>query len=396
MARIDFVIGNDSHHVWMFQPVVRALRKSSDGLDIRVISLCEFRGLETPVELFVQEGAHPEKVIPMSFRRGSAGSQKGTVASALGRRLARKASWSLLLRKRLEATLDARPDLVVLPNDAAFPYDRICELLTRRAIPFVLVQEGIRFPLPNAEGDEYGKHGAAAIAAWGEKSADFFVRQGVPSERIHVTGSPRFDTVWQTDWYGKSRELRKQLDLNGSRVLALFTNPIDDQGFCTTQGKMALIRRFVAQLAPLFNDPEFVLIIKLHGRESKDAYDLICRDSPHRERIRVLQGGFSYPLFSVAEASLVFASSVGLEALLFDCPLGVLEIPGHGFAHDYVDSGAAIGVNWAASDMQEEIELLMDSDSRRSEISTQYVRCNLAFLGAATDRVTELILRQLN
>jgi hypothetical protein len=379
----------------MFQPVVEALRRVSNTFDIRVISLCEFRGLTTPVELFNQEEVRIEKIIRTSFRRGSAGSQKRNVGYTLLRRLARKAAWSLTLRKRLQTCFETRPDLVVLPNDAAFPYDRICRLLKDYAIPFILVQEGVRFPLPNAEGDEYGRNGASAIAAWGENSSDFFLRQGVKSETIHLTGNPRYDSIWRADWNGKAEELRRALDLEGARILALFTNPIDDQGFCTTRGKLDLVRTFVDRLEPLFDDPEFLLIIKLHGREEKDDYDEICLSSPHAGRIRVLQGGSTYSVFSVATASIVFASSVGLEALLFGSPLGVLEIPGYGFVYDYVSSGAAVGIYSDNNRIRDQIELLMKPDARREEQAKQYVRRNLVCLGAATERVTELLLDQL-
>jgi len=395
MTRIDFVISNDGHHAWMFQPVVEALRRVSNTFDIRVISLCEFRGLNTPVELFNQEEVRIEKIMRTSFRRGSAGSQNRNLGYTLLRRLARKAAWSLTLRKRLQTCFETRPDLVVLPNDAAFPYDRICRLLKDYAIPFILVQEGVRFPLPNAEGDEYGRNGASAIAAWGENSSDFFLRQGVKREKIHLTGNPRFDSIWRTDWNGKAEELRRALDLDGARILALFTNPIDDQGFCTTRGKLDLVRTFVDRLEPLFDDPEFLLIIKLHGREEKDDYDEICSRSPHAGRIRVLQGGSTYSVFSVAAASIVFASSVGLEALLFGSPLGVLEIPGYGFVYDYVSSGAAVGIYSENNRIRDQIELLMKPDARREEQAKQYVRRNLVCLGAATERVTELVLDQL-
>ncbi len=92
-----------------------------------------------------------------------------------------------------EASWAEAPDVVVVPNDAAFPYDRIAAAAARRGLPLVLVQEGIRFPLPVETGqDAYGLGGADVLAAWGEASADYFRQRGVPGERIVVTGNPRF------------------------------------------------------------------------------------------------------------------------------------------------------------------------------------------------------------
>jgi hypothetical protein len=40
----------------------------------------------------------------------------------------------------------------------------------------------------------------------------------------------------------------------------------------------------------------------------------------------------------------VWASTAGLEALLFGLPLGVLPVPGHGYVFDYVRKDAAHGL----------------------------------------------------
>ncbi|NIY17465.1 MAG: hypothetical protein GWM98_22595, partial [Nitrospinaceae bacterium] len=63
----------------------------------------------------------------------------------------------MLLKRPLKRLFSQKPSLVVLPNDAAFPYDLIVAMLKTAGIPFVLMQEGIRFPLPGSEeGDAYG------------------------------------------------------------------------------------------------------------------------------------------------------------------------------------------------------------------------------------------------
>jgi hypothetical protein len=61
--------------------------------------------------------------------------------------------------------------------------------------------------------------------------------------------------------------------------------------------------------------------------------------------IRVLP--LEAPLFAVlamGRAAVVLASTVGLEALAFGLPLGVLALPGHGHVFEYVARGAALGL----------------------------------------------------
>ena len=249
---IDFIISNPGHHAGMMKPVIARLIEEGH-YRARLLSLCEFRGLDSPVGMFKIPGVEFIRLVPFQFRSPSSGGQQtGASSQQWGRRLARKVSWELLLHWRLKRLFGQRPELVVLPNDAAFPYDLIAGLLNSANIPFVLMQEGIRFPLPgSAEGDAYGLGGAAAIAAWGEGSAAYFRSRGVPGERVVPTGNPRFDDLPQMECTAEAEDLRRSLELR-DKTLLLMSNPIDDQGFCTTQEKYDLIGRFIDDILPLF------------------------------------------------------------------------------------------------------------------------------------------------
>ncbi len=374
----------------MFRPVVKELARRS-GYRCRAVSLCELRGLASPVEKFRFENVTFVQIIPLHFRPSSStGRQTGKAGSQVLRRWIRRAGWRVLLDRPLRAWLAAPPELVVLPNDAAFPYDRIVQQLHARGIPFVLVQEGIRFPLPAGNGQEvYGRGGAAAIAAWGEGSAAYFRQQGVPEERIHLTGNPRFDTVLTADWRSQAEQLKQEYHL-GRRLLLFLSNPIDDQGFCTTQEKLALARRFVTELASLFDDPEFHLVIKLHGRESVEDFQAVLGSLPFSARITVLSRAPLYPLFRLARAAVVMASTVGLEALLFGLPLGILEIPGTGFVYDYVSGDAAQGLSWNAP-LVDQVRALLAREVERGPAIAAYLARHLATCDRSTDRIVDLV-----
>ncbi|MCS6806167.1 MAG: hypothetical protein RMM98_03530 [Acidobacteriota bacterium] len=392
MPQIDFIISNDSHHVAMFLPIVRALA-ASGHYRCRIVSLCEFRGLVSPTGRFDMERVSLRKVLPIKIRSSpTVGQQVGGMRATGLRQLARAVSWFGLLQPNVRRCFDRAPDLVVLPNDAAFPYDHICRWLRARGIPFLLVQEGIRFPLPGAiDGDTYGQGGAAAVAAWGQTSADYFRRQGVPDERIHLTGSPRYDELLAADWQPEARRLKQQWGWDDKNLLFL-SNPIDDQGFCTTPEKYDLIRRFIRAIEPLFDDPGFRLIIKLHGRESLRDVQALVAGLAYARQISVLGVGPVYPLFLLSRAAIVLASTVGLEALLFGLPLGVLEIPRVGFVYDYVARGAARGLTWSQPMLGQVRELLDGAVGDRGLIEA-YVSETLVGRAGATDRVVQLIAR---
>ena len=378
--RIDFVISNPGHHVAQILPIFARLRE--EGVESRVISLCELRGFPTPTETIGAAGASCLRLLPPGVRRSPT---RGAPGGGESRRWARRLAWSLLLAIPIARALRSRPDLAVLPNDAAFPYDRLVGALGARSVPFVLIQEGIRFPLPAAStGPAYGSGGALAVAAWGETSARYFRSVGVADERIRPTGNPRFDDL--------AKPPARSAPVAGEpRRLLMLTNPIDDQGFCTTAEKLALFRRFIEGLEPLLAAGRLKVQVRPHGRESATAYAREVADLPHAAAVGIEAKGSLYDLLGEADAVVVTASTAGLEALLFDRPLGVLEIPGAGFVYDYVERGAALGLSWRQP-MAEQVGQLIEGGSVAATRIERYLADSLATRTDSGDRVTRLLL----
>ncbi len=389
-ARIDVVIANDRHHAAMSFPVVEALEAA--GRRCRILSLCELRGLASPSGDRLPGGVTLRRLVPFRARRSPAiGRASRPGRPGLARRALRAAIWPPLAW-RLRALLGDRPDLVVLPNDDAYPYDRIARLLRRRRVPFLLIQEGIRFPLPaEPSGPAYGAGGAAAIAAWGRASAEYFVAAGAPADRVHLTGNPRFDSLAAMTGEERRRAARSAFGLP-QRTLLLVSNPVDDQGFCSHEQKMGLIDRFLGEIGPLFGDPEFHLAIKLHGREDPEEFRRLIATAPPG-RVSLFTDEPLWDLLAAAAAAVVLASTVGLEALVAGLPLAVLEIPGHGFQYDYVQSGVAIGLSWGTP-LAPSLKLLFEPSEPRQTQVNSYVRRQLG-TGQATARVVALINRLL-
>ena len=119
MARVDFVISNDRHHVAMIRPVIERLT-ADPAVRCRVLSLCEFRGLRSPSEQFQMDGVAFESVLTRNLRWSPAlGKQTRPGHPGLARRLARGLAWTAILRPPLSEAFRAAPDLVVMLNDAA-------------------------------------------------------------------------------------------------------------------------------------------------------------------------------------------------------------------------------------------------------------------------------------
>jgi hypothetical protein len=391
-VRALFVVGNAGHHAAIAAPVARDLARR--GHDVDALSVAELRGLPSPASSFSDARVFALVPAGLRSRMPQLGSTTGQGASASSRRavrrLARRLVWSVGLRARVAWIFGrARPDVVVVPNDAAFPYDGIVEAARRRGLPVVLLQEGVRFPLP-AEERTSTPYGAKAdhVCAWGERSAAHF-RGVTRTGRVHVTGNPRYDGIDLEQTRKDGRALACRLGLDRRPLVGFLSNPIDDQGFCSTAEKMKLFEDFVAAATPALRGSGGTLVVKLHPREDAAAF----RASAARADVPVVVAADApvLPLLSVLDAGVVLTSTVGLEAMMFDVPVGALEIPRAGHVFDYVESGAALAMHADARAADEVAALLNGFGHSSRTRRASYVEEHLAHRGEAARRCAEVV-----
>ncbi|MBA2539425.1 MAG: hypothetical protein H0V17_07315 [Deltaproteobacteria bacterium] len=338
---VAFVFTNPGHHLEMMEPVADELRRR--GQRVSMISLAEVRGLKTP-----QRTPPITRVIPFDIRKRAGQTESPGIELREWQRgsLAKRLAWWVGLAPRL-AWLLRKARVVVIPNDAVFPYVELLALTRRLGIRSVLVQEGIRFTFPGGHaGPSYGAGGCDAVCVWGEGSREYFERTGAPAERITVTGAPRMDTIEPARWEARGRELLSSLGLS-KPPLAFLSNPIEIQGYGDKAVRLSCFEQLVTAAAPLLVARDTTLIVKTHAYEDPAEYEAIARRSAHPERIRILGAMPIFTVLAAARAAIVMASTVGLEALVFGLPLGVLEIPRHGYAFEYVQQRAAIPLELA-------------------------------------------------
>lgn len=400
--RIDLLPTNDRHHLATLLEVAECLRVR--GHECRILSLAEWRGLGTPVSKIRSRGFEVKRVVP-PFRayanwakktsspmvhrlqlRSQDVASRQTLPAAQNTRSERRQQ----LKRRLERVVARRvihlvrrreTDLVVLMNDAAPPGDSIARKLREHKVAFALLQEGIRFPLPTEAETSgvYGGHGADLLCAWGDASAEFFRQVAKPATRVIPTGTPRFPT-WDPPDFGRGG--RKSVE-----HLGLFTNPIDDQGFVSTEVKMEGFERLLNAIVALSREGhQLRATLRHHGGESRALYERSIR-SVGAERVCEVSDAPLASVLQAVDAGIVFASSVGLEVLMAGRPLAVLETPGHGFVHDFVSSGAAVGI---PADRVRDGLLDLIASAGESAAREDYIRRHLTFGDPAT-RIADAI-----
>jgi hypothetical protein len=386
---IAFVFSNPRHHVEMMVPVARVLERR--GVRCELISLAELRGLRTaPIAGFE---SRLRRVMPALRRDPAMGAGVGLDGDGAGstvRRLAREALWRGVVAPRLR-WLTRGADAVVVPNDAAYPYRHVAESLVRRGVPFALLQEGTRYVTPKERaGAEhvYGRGGAAAVCVWGEASAEHFRAIGVPAGALHVTGNPRFDDVDPAAWAERGAALVQRLGFARSPLIYL-SSPIDDLGFCSTRDKLELFAGFLRAAMPVLRRDGRGLIVKLHAREAPEAYRAIIAEQAVPDAI-VVDGEPLFTVLAAGRAAVIVSSTVGLEALCFGLPLGVVAIPGHGHVFDYVSSGAAIGLDPATIADGVAALLAQPRDAAPPHVAA-FLERHMAFRGGAAGQVADRV-----
>lgn len=388
MSDVAFVFSNPRHHLEMMAPVAEELTRRN--VTCTLVSLAELRGFETPR----QSGAR--RVLPLHVRRRSGAPSDGSGEEGAWRRgrLAKKLVWSLGIGPRLRWMLH-RTRVIVVPNDAVYPYIELVEQLrkSKTQARTVLMQEGIRFPLPESyTGPRYGSAVSAAVCAWGEGSKDFFVASKVPESRIVVTGTPRLDGLDVAMWKARGQELLGTLKLSAPPI-AFLSNPIELQGYGSKAEKLELFARFLAGAAPVLKARNIPVIVKNHLYEDPNDYARMAAASPIPELVTVLEAVPIFAAIAAARAAVVLTSTVGLEALTFGLPLGVMEIPGHDFVFEYVQRGAAVPIRVAS--VTRSIEQLLDRDDARTAAGKAFVERHLHDQGRARHNVADVIERIL-
>lgn len=321
---IGIIITNPNHHVNL--TIEAAVLVKSKGHTIEYISLCELRRMVTPVDLFKEKNIDVHKItqLPKKLKPSSGKKSLGS-STSIKRKLVQNALWLIFLKKSILSHLK-KYDRIVLMNDTAFPYNKISSALKRIKIPFFLLQEGIRFPLPAESESKYGGSGADKIMVWGEASKTHFKSVAMQHSKIVVTGNPNFDKF--ADYFAKQSRIDKP------KTLGIFTNTIDDQGFCTYDEKLNLFKQFLIRSKSYIQEEKIQVGIKTHPRENLEAYEKILR--MYIDDYIVLSEDIKEAISQV-DAGIIMASTVGLELLAANRRIGQMEIPEYGYVFDYVN-----------------------------------------------------------
>jgi len=209
--------------------------------------------------------------------------------------------------------------VIVGTTQAIYKTDILSRILTivaaAKGVPSVCIQHGV-IGIEQCFMPVF----ATKQAVYGQYEKEWYLKRGVPEERLEITGHSRFDNIF-TDTHMSKTIFQKKLGLNAQKKWVLMaTQPI--------QSQRSVGKQFIEVL---LQNPLIEIIIKPHPTEVKrdpnhgtlSDYKTLCSKY---QSVKLIETGVEmYDILENIDAAVINSSTVGLEVVLFDKPLFVLN-----------------------------------------------------------------------
>ncbi|QZY56308.1 CDP-glycerol glycerophosphotransferase family protein [Crassaminicella profunda] len=192
--------------------------------------------------------------------------------------------------------------------------DLISRILTivsaKKGIPSICMQHGL------LTGEEaFLPIFSTKVAAYGQYEKDIFIKKGVSEKQIVIVGHPRFDGIFNEGHMSK-REFHKKYKLNSKKKIILIA----------TQPTAPLLWNELIET--LAQEPEIEIVIKPHPLEIIRKLTENYRNFENKYKSVKFISERSVNLYDIlanVDAVVVKSSTVGLETMLFNKPLCILN-----------------------------------------------------------------------
>lgn len=278
----------------------------------------------------------------------------------------------VFLTAAFERVLDAERVDTVMANHDAYALPRLLVVLgRRRGVRTICLQHGHSAEIPNQP-----PYLAREVMVWGEKERDFYLRERrAEPDQIKIVGDPYAPELLKRVQRRDQKSVRRELGLPTDAPVVLFT-----------------MERYHPYTLPWQTpaDPNRALTAMCHAVAALPGVHLVLRYSPNKayerfggrldfkrfivdvnapqERVHINTRGDIAPWLFAADVVVVGHSTAGLEAMLFDRPVVLLNLTGRRDLVDYVRAGAALGV-YRDSDLLPAIKVALGDQSVRARLA---------------------------
>lgn len=291
---------------------------------------------------------------------------------------------STTLSSKIRAiSLDAR-HLLSIANYGVNWNDRLDRVVSR----FKEIVNGIS--------TQWGDGQYTVIAVTGEYTKEMLISKGVDASKISIVGQPRWDELVKPHQNNTENTIsRLHPDLKEKMIL-LTTQPLVESDMWTEEDRELFITAIINSIACI---ERYNLVIKLHPRDNREAYEKIIHNHNLENKCIIYQNEKLNNLLRNCDILLTHICTTALEAMILNKPVIIVDFKYPTKGIPFVDFGAAIGVD-RPSDLLEAIRTVISvGDEMRQMVieRDRFVRhCAYIQDGRASERVAGLILQLID
>jgi len=175
------------------------------------------------------------------------------------------------------------------------------------------------------------------MAVIGGFAKDALVRLGFPEDKVHVTGEPRFDSIFEKR-YDRAR-LCRDLDIPEKKsIVVLATQPLSM--VWNTRDRKEFLEAVVQGVGQF---PGLQLVIKLHPVERMEEYRNLLGNTASNG-ITLCQDVDIHEVVEGCSLLMTTDSTVAVEAMIMGKPILCIDFTGRANTSLYTKSGSALGV----------------------------------------------------
>jgi hypothetical protein len=230
------------------------------------------------------------------------------------------------------------------------------------------------------------------FAAWGDFSKEILCANGVPQERIVITGAPEFDALIPLR---PSRDiLLKEAGLAGNyEKMFVFTTQAMGPGGCPSDDEQRAAYREICKVASVH--PLWALIVQIHPTQCIDDVRLLLPAESKSPNIAIGVFAQTSDLIAACDGMVTYFSTTAIEALVLDKPLFLINLSEDRDFYPFYRMGAADAA-FSAEELNEKLSLFFShpgGDSGARKQAMEYVAYRRD--GKATERVIQLVYKML-
>lgn len=239
-----------------------------------------------------------------------------------------------------QAIQKIKPRVTIATDPADFEAKSFTLIGKKSGIPSLCLQYGLACHLDS----EWRYFAQDVVGVFDEASARVVMKLGLPSDRVRVTGNPRFDRICE-DRSERAR-VRSLLKIpEGVPLVTYMSVPpaLPGTGQIESNMPLAAYRQILKAVYAL---PAFyqscVVAIKPHPEEKCDFHHSLAKESPAPDKIHLIEGLNAFQTLNASDVVITPYSTSGLEAIYLDKPLVLVQMSHTEDLVDFANSGAAM------------------------------------------------------